>query len=171
MLFNVLERSKHRFLTHISVGSQPSKDKRSFRYIAIERACSGDAVHSRIFFAQYMRRNPCIFPSNSSWRYNTPRDVVSMHWLGFTITAVLLRSAPKHTWIELELPVQRSTAGRGSWRSPAALLCKGYSLRSLAWSCNVFFAQSYAPVHRDIPFTLMPGNLATFTLCMVSLWR
>ncbi len=76
------------------LGSQPSKDKRSFRYIAIERASSGDAVHSRIFFAQYMRRNPCIFPSNTSWRYNTPGDFVSMHLLGpftgFAITAVVL---------------------------------------------------------------------------------
>ena len=47
-----------------AVRRRPSKISAhlSFRWIAISTACSGDAVHSSTFFAQYMRMKPCILP-------------------------------------------------------------------------------------------------------------
>ncbi len=36
-------------------GSQPSNEYLSLRYSAVANASAGDAVHSKIFFAQYMR--------------------------------------------------------------------------------------------------------------------
>jgi hypothetical protein len=46
-------------------GSRPSILYLSLKYMEIRKASSGEAVHSRIFLAQYIRRKPCIFPS---WR-------------------------------------------------------------------------------------------------------
>lgn len=43
------------------LGSRPSKLYLSLRYSAILKACSGLSVHSKIFFAQYILKNPCIF--------------------------------------------------------------------------------------------------------------
>src|SRR5512146_279683 len=49
-------------------GSRPSSRYRSFRAIAVAMASSGDEVHSRIFFAQYILMYPCIQPELASWR-------------------------------------------------------------------------------------------------------
>lgn len=57
----------NQYLPTYPLGSLPSRLNLSLRKRDTSRASSGLAVHSRIFFAQYILRKPCILPSFTSW--------------------------------------------------------------------------------------------------------
>ena len=57
----------NQYLPTYPLGSLPSRLNLSLRKRDTSRASSGLAVYSRIFFAQYILRKPCILPSFTSW--------------------------------------------------------------------------------------------------------